>query len=890
VFDETFIFFVVVLVMRFYATHVCTRFFKPGVRQLWMFGKGVDGESMSVQVTRYRPYVYIRPRTNTDFCGFTWKESMNETLGRNNRQPDVIQECTPIMKHRAVGFSKEDDQLYQVVFSSVNFPTKRVLLAISSTSVDVFHDDWTIQSLFMYDCGIRLFHWYELDDTLLVERKDRKCTDCLREYTIDYMGIGQYTGPPNQVPSRRVLCIHLDVSDNEYTWSSVLYDTHRVSTLVSPGDIQNIHQCVTREHGTYDLKGLGEKWLVYSRTHLVDLIIYSDVTCTLEKLYIGRFNSPNMYVKQAGRTCLDLACILSKAMISPPLSGFTLSDAVHHKKLFQQKWLSQHEHDKPLQMLLLEIQNKFLLGYQEIAAASFTPLYDTVHRGQQVRVWNKLRQKYTEHNFYVNKFSHPIVIRKERAMTDFPLPSDSSNYEASHRVSSVQLKRSDYSGGLVQEPLLGYHDTPIGTLDFASLYPSIMEGYGICHCKLSFDIKDVDDPTLRIQLVPLSPTDALVLITHYLNDNGQWQKSKSIIPETIHEVVQERKSVRRLMKSETPGTLTWDMLQARQLGCKVFQNSMYGFFGADSKYGIMPIPVLMGAVCAIGQYMIMQVAYRVETEYKGTVVYGDTDSVMITVPLDHTYEDCGAELQAYYTKFHTIATELSRMFPNPNELEFECLKIPFIITGKKNYMALEYPPCENGWTETPKVCIKGFGFMKRDRCDLVHKIGYSLVDHLLHGRLDLIPRTMSQQLQEALDTKNEFYYDNFAITCNLRPLSEYKNKSLIQVNVAESITARTNRDIKPGTRISYVVVQGKQPLHKRGVELEYAKQHRLPLDLVYYIEKQLRLAIKPLIKYAPDLQQHVKQVLDEVTADNQRHMSNNRDIRTMFSKKRRLNN
>src|SRR5690606_19125220 len=41
-----------------------------------------------------------------------------------------------------------------------------------------------------------------------------------------------------------------------------------------------------------------------------------------------------------------------------------------------------------------------------------------------------------------------------------------------------------YEGATVIDPTRGYYDTPIATLDFASLYPSIMQAHNLCYTTL----------------------------------------------------------------------------------------------------------------------------------------------------------------------------------------------------------------------------------------------------------------------------------------------------------------------------------------------------------------------------------------------------------------------
>jgi len=57
---------------------------------------------------------------------------------------------------------------------------------------------------------------------------------------------------------------------------------------------------------------------------------------------------------------------------------------------------------------------------------------------------------------------------------------------------SAQLEGTDeqYEGATVIEPKKGYYDVPIATLDFSSLYPSIMMAHNLCYTTL------LDKPTI----------------------------------------------------------------------------------------------------------------------------------------------------------------------------------------------------------------------------------------------------------------------------------------------------------------------------------------------------------------------------------------------------------
>ena len=68
--------------------------------------------------------------------------------------------------------------------------------------------------------------------------------------------------------------------------------------------------------------------------------------------------------------------------------------------------------------------------------------------------------------------------------------------EARRALRKVEGSDEQYEGATVLEPVLGYYDVPIATLDFSSLYPSIMMAHNLCYTTL------LDQETIkRLELV-----------------------------------------------------------------------------------------------------------------------------------------------------------------------------------------------------------------------------------------------------------------------------------------------------------------------------------------------------------------------------------------------------
>lgn len=89
-------------------------------------------------------------------------------------------------------------------------------------------------------------------------------------------------------------------------------------------------------------------------------------------------------------------------------------------------------------------------------------------------------------------------------------------------------EKSKYAGGLVLEPKKGYYDSFILLLDFNSLYPSLIQEYNLCFTTMNWSNHIGGD-------IPPIPDENL---------------PKGVLPRVIKNLVERRKAVKRLMKSE----------------------------------------------------------------------------------------------------------------------------------------------------------------------------------------------------------------------------------------------------------------------------------------------------------------------------------------------------
>lgn len=175
---------------------------------------------------------------------------------------------------------------------------------------------------------------------------------------------------------------------------------------------------------------------------------------------------------------------------------------------------------------------------------------------------------------------------------------------------------------MVIEPTRGYYTDPVATLDFASLYPSIMMAHNLCYSTLvpSYRAKHFNQEDLI-----RTPNGDLFV---------KQSTKKGLLPLILEELIAARKRARQEL-AKTTDPFQKAVLDGRQLALKISANSVYGFTGAQ--VGQLPCLAISSSVTAYGRVMIEATKdyvlkkYNKENGYKfdSQVIYGDTDSVMV---------------------------------------------------------------------------------------------------------------------------------------------------------------------------------------------------------------------------------------------------------------------
>ena len=380
---------------------------------------------------------------------------------------------------------------------------------------------------------------------------------------------------------------------------------------------------------------------------------------------------------------------------------------------------------------------------------------------------------------------------------------------------------------------------PISTLDFSSLYPSIMIAHNLCYTTLLKNTADTDVDHTQ------TPSGNFFVKAHV---------RKGILPEILENLLKARKQAKEMMKQEKD-PFRYKVLDGRQLALKISANSVYGFTGAQSCK--LPCLEISQSVTAFGRQMIMLTKELVESRYtiqngykhNAQVIYGDTDSVMVKFGVQTLDEAMRLGKEA--------AEFVSTHFVQPIKLEFEKCYLPYLLIQKKRYAGLYFTRADM----YDKMDCKGIETVRRDNSPLVANLISKCLEKLLidrdpQGAIAYAKQTISDLLCNRIDISQ------LIITKELtKNDDEYKGKQA-HVQLAAKMRKRDAGSAPQlGDRVPYVIVAGHkgQATYERAEDPVYVLDNRLPIDTQYYLDNQIA---KPLVRiFEPILHDRAEFVL-----------------------------
>jgi len=450
-----------------------------------------------------------------------------------------------------------------------------------------------------------------------------------------------------------------------------------------------------------------------------------------------------------------------------------------------------------------------LVNYIEMARVTGVPMSFLISRGQQIKVYSMILRKCRKEKLLVP------TLKKSGAP-----PGGDVGYE----------------GATVLDPIKNYYQVPIATLDFASLYPSIMQAYNLCYSTL---VNPGDVAKLDPSIYKKGESGHVFVHAHV---------KKGVLPAILEELLSARKRAKKDMKN-APTEFERAVQNGRQLALKVSANSVYGFTGAT--VGQLPCLPIASTVTSYGRLLLEKTKEYVEQtytkangfEHNAQVIYGDTDSVMVKFGTASVKETFPLAVEA--------AEAASKIFPNPILLEFEKVYYPYLLMNKKRYAGLM-------WTNEDKydkMDTKGLETVRRDNCALVRDVIQTSLDKILIDRdvpsaIAYVKKQISDLLQNKMDisqlviTKSLNKGAEFALGLGGKE-EDYKVKQA-HVELAARMKKRDPGSApQMGDRVPYVIITGPKGAKnfEKAEDPIYVLEHNVPLDFKWYLTNQLE---KPL--------------------------------------------
>jgi DNA polymerase delta subunit 1 len=409
----------------------------------------------------------------------------------------------------------------------------------------------------------------------------------------------------------------------------------------------------------------------------------------------------------------------------------------------------------------------------------------------------------------------------------------------------------DTEGADVLTPDKGLHTDPVITLDFQSLYPSIIRDANVCYSTkvpLWWARKNLKPEDYSIP--PCIKNVQYCYVKEHI-----WM---GVLPEMETTLFNKRNEFKAQMKSEKDSEKK-KVFNVRQNVVKLRMNSIYGFLKAN----MVCDKDLMETVTGYGRYMINMTKEIVESNFPNAkVIYGDTDSVFVKFIGSSLKEafDLGQKAAdlctAFFNKERTVLGKLP-IHLLQREKGFDGI----ILVGKKKYVGRKMLTLQS----EPELSISGLETVRRDNCLLASELLESSLDTLImQGDFTLPTRDrIMNQKQKAIDYIHQTIRDLLSGKTDISKLIISKNISksfehyesigskLPHIELAKKIDARKHetgeQSYHVGDRVKYVITSELKGTKSSECAEDplYALLNRKNIDYNYYVENQL---MKPLLR------------------------------------------
>jgi DNA polymerase elongation subunit (family B) len=287
-----------------------------------------------------------------------------------------------------------------------------------------------------------------------------------------------------------------------------------------------------------------------------------------------------------------------------------------------------------------------------------------------------------------------------------------------------------------------------------------------------------------------------------------------------------------------------NIYDGRQKALKVMANSIYGVSGAK-QHSPCACCQLAESVTAIGRQMHEATTHTALTKFAhyGTdVIYGDTDSIMVSIrePDDREAWRIMTEMAEHITSVVFSGTI--------NVLEAECIKRRVAFFKKKNYVGMENEDVKTGIYH---LCEKGVSTVRRDKPEvlniLVRQLNKAFTE-LGHLPTHTIARVLLRLCMSHFErlVKNEFALEEYNIAQRINKMAQ----SSSHLVVAEKMQQRAGVPINRGDTVNYVHIVDvtKDKARDKVDATVFVRSHAdIRIDRGYYLTNKIQGIVASLL-------------------------------------------
>nr|AAF81662.1 DNA polymerase [Retroperitoneal fibromatosis-associated herpesvirus] len=848
----------------------------PSGTVLKLLGRTVDGTSVCVNVFRQRCYFYTRAPPGVNLT-HVLQQSLQSTVGR---APCAF--TTELVKKKILRvYDTEEYEVYRVILSSS--PMMAALSdRLTACGCEVFESNVDAIRRFVLDRGFTTFGWYacaraeqrlqardawtELEFDCSWEdlelRPDLHTWPRYRILSFDIECMGE-EGFPRATRDGDVIlqisCVFHDAGeDAPYTRMLLSLGTcdplenTEIFEFPSEYDMLTAFFTMLRDYDVdfitgYNIANFDLPYIITRATQVYnfDLKNYTKIkTGSMFEVHepaggSGGFLRSQSKVKISGIVPIDMYQVCRDKL---SLSDYKLDTVAKHCLSKQKDDISYRDIPPPFRsgaagrakigrycvidsVLVMDLLRMFQTHVEiaEIARLARIPARRVLTDGQQIRVFSCLLEAASREGYIL------------------PVPNGDTT--------------GGYQGATVISPIPGFYDDPVLVVDFASLYPSIMQAHNLCYSTLITGSALHGHPEL-------TPDDYETFhlsggTVHFVKKHVR----ESLLSKLLTTWLAKRKEIRKNLASCTDPTMR-TILDKQQLAIKVTCNAVYGFTGVAS--GILPCLNIAETVTLQGRKMLetsqafvegisptaladlLQRPIEASPEARFKVIYGDTDSLFVCC-VGYSNES----VSSFADDLAAITTKT--LFKAPIKLEAEKIFQCLLLLTKKRYV---------GVLTDEKVLMKGVDLIRKTACRFVQETSREILELLLrdpavkaaaklisHQPADWVYREgLPEGLVKIITILNHSYrrlehgdvpVEKLTFTTELgRPACEYKTQNLPHLSVYRKLQLRQEELPQIHDRIPYVFIRAPGNLKSDLAEHpEYVARHGLQVAVDLYFDK-----------------------------------------------------